>query len=82
MAKPKRRVTYTKEMRASAKEEGAGLVTIQIEHRDGNVVEKQILAGPLQCRFADWALAFLASPEVHKLPNLEQIYRQAMEETP
>ena len=82
MVAKKRNVTYTKDMRAAAKAAGSGLVTVQVEHLDGSVTEVQILAGPLQCRFADWALAWLASDEVHRLPDLEAHYLAAMEQTP
>lgn len=82
MAKPKRRVTYTKDMRAAAKKQGTGLVTVQVECLDGTVTEEQFLAGPLQCKFAQWALAWLACPDVHRLPDLEGRFRAAMDETP
>ena len=82
MDKAKRRhTTYTKEMRAAAKKQGTGLVTVQVEHLDGTVVEEQFLAGPLQCRFARWALAWLGCREVHRLPDLEDRFLAAMEET-
>ena len=82
MAKPKRRTTYTKEMRAEAKRLGCGLVTIQTEDLDGTVTESQYLVGPLQSRFAHWARAWLFCGDVHRLPDLEGRFRAAMEETP
>lgn len=80
--KPKRRTTYTKEMRAEAKKQGLGLVTIQTEDLDGTVTESQHLAGPLQSRFAHWARAWLFCRDVHRLPDLERRYVEAMGETP
>ena len=78
----KRRTTYTKAMRAEAKKQSLGLVTVQVERLDGTVTEHQQLVGPLQTRFTDWCLAWLACPEVHRLPDLERLYTEAMKETP
>ena len=78
MAKAKRRATYPKELRAEAKAKGHGLLTISLEHADGQVLEEQITVDIRDAHFAKWAMVLLCCDEVREKPNLERVVRGLM----
>lgn len=78
--KPKKRCSYTKEMRAEANAAGAGLVTVGIVFPNGESEEYQTVASAKSCRFARWAAVALKYEEARgALPDLEAIIRSHVE---
>lgn len=78
--KPKKRVSYDKDMRAHAKAAGAGLITIAITMPNGDHEEYQTPGTAKSCRFAKWAGVALKYEEARgALPDLEEIIRLHVE---
>ena len=77
-AKPKPRVTYSKEMRAEAKANQQGLVTIQIEAPNGDRQEFQAPADPDMVKFVRWLgfVAVEADARPLRLPDIEEWVRR------
>ena len=75
---PKRSSSYSKEMKASAKDGHLALVTVSVTTPDGTVSEWQGAVGVPEHRFALWAQAMLAREDCRPLPDLEQLVRERL----
>lgn len=77
-AKPKSRVTYSREMRAEAKASGRTVATVQVEGGDGTKHEWQFLIDPNQFRFLLWAAAIVENGDELGI-DLEDVVRSRIE---
>lgn len=77
-AKPKSRVTYSREMRTEAKAKGRTVATVHVEGGDGTKHEWQFLVDPNQFRFLLWAAAVVENGEELGI-DLEDVVRSRIE---
>tara|TARA_R110002167_G_scaffold93122_1_gene249755 strand:+ start:10968 stop:11216 length:249 start_codon:yes stop_codon:yes gene_type:complete len=77
--KLKLRASFPAELRAKAKAENAGVISISIEFPNGDREERQMTGNALECRFARWAAVMLSEPQVKELVDLEEVVRDALE---
>lgn len=74
----KTRVTYSKELRAAAKDRQLGVATVHVDFPNGERLEEQGVLTLEQMHFLRWAAAMVFCPEVKALPNLEETVRRLM----
>jgi len=78
--KPKKRVSYDKDMRSDAKAAGRGLITVSVTFPNGEHEEYQTQGSASDCRFARWAGVALKYEEARgALPDLETLIREHVE---
>jgi len=77
-SKQKSRVTYSREMRAAAKEAGLQLATVHVEGGDGSKHERQFMVDPRGFRFLLWAAALVENREELGI-DLEDVVRSRLE---
>lgn len=74
----KTRVSYPKELRATAKDRQLGVATVHIDFPSGERLEEQGVLTLQQMRFLRWAAAVVFCPEVRDLPDLGATIRRMM----
>jgi len=73
----RRKTAYSKEIRATAKELGAGLLTIAFETPDGETKEThQIAVTPATLRASRWWLALVLNADLRPVPDLEEFLKE------
>lgn len=80
MPSDKKRVSYDKDMRSSAKADGRGLITISVTFPDGQHEEYQTTGNAKDCRLARWVGVALKYEEARgALPDIESLIRDHVE---
>lgn len=78
MVAKKRKMTFSRELRADAKARGGALLGFTLELQDGQVISEQGVIDVHQAMFAKWAMAVVLCEKIRHLPDLEGMIKELM----
>ena len=79
MVKTRLRTTYPKDLTKLAKERMEGVGTVSIKFANGDRMEEQGTLTVEQASFLKWAMAMVFCEDLTKLPDLEPMIRNLVE---